>query len=98
LENIVAIYFGTTIQWYLGGEWSLDTDKKTETYGEAFIDFYDPVSKKGSYLFPFNWTWFIETDQFDENLGTIYERIINKQIREEENTPKYKISPKRTLY
>lgn len=96
-ENIVASYFGTAFRWYVGGNWELDDDKRTGTYGCPFVDYYDEQSDIGNIFFPFNITYTIETNQSNEKTSAHYERMSKYLLRKQETIQGYKVKPIRDI-
>lgn len=94
LEDVVATYFGIASQNYLGGKWSVELDKKVDTYGEIYIDYYDYEFETGWFIYPYSYTWFLESEQY--KVGDVSESIkhlLNLQLKDEESIKGYKIKP-----
>ena len=94
LEDIVATYFGTACRNYLGGKWDVEMDKKVDTYGHIYVDYYDYEFETGSFFYPYWYTYGLESKQ--DKVGGISELIkyfFNLQIEEQKKIKGYKIKP-----
>jgi len=92
LEDIIATYFGLASQNYLGGKWEVELDKKVDTFGHIYIDYYDYEYKTGWFIYPYSYTWFLESEQY--KVGEVSESIkhlLNLQIKDQEKIKGYKI-------
>lgn len=93
-EDIVATYFGVASQNYLGGKWEVELDKKVDTFGHIYVDYYDYKHKTGSFFYPYWYTWGIESKQ--DKVGDIslqIKHLLNLQIEDEKKIKGYKIKP-----
>lgn len=93
-EDIVATYFGIACKNHLGGKWKIELDKKVDSYGQIYVDYYDYDYETGWFFYPYWCTWGLESEQ--EKIGDISEqikRLLNLQLKDEEKINGYKIKP-----
>jgi hypothetical protein len=94
LEDVIATYFGIASKSHLGGKWEVELDKKVDTYGEVYLDYYDYEFKTGWFIYPYSYTWFLESNQY--KIGEVSESInhlYDLQLKDEEKIKGYKIKP-----
>jgi hypothetical protein len=93
-EDLVATYFGIACKCHLGGKWEIELDKKVDKYGHIYIDYYDYDYDTGWFIYPFSYTWFLESNQL--KIGDISDSIkhlYDLQLKDEEKIKGYKIKP-----
>ncbi|HOY42213.1 MAG TPA: hypothetical protein PLX60_10140 [Chitinophagales bacterium] len=94
LDNIVASYLGTAFMWHFGGNWCLDLDKKSTSYGLAMLENYGGKDYDWIYVTPFSWIWYIESNQLEnESIAQMFERWI---VYHKKN-PQFIIEPVRNI-
>lgn len=94
LEDTVATYFGIASRNYLGGKWEVELDKRADSYGEIYLNYYDNEFETGWIIYPYSYTWFLESKQY--KIGEVSESIkhlLNLQINDQETIKGYKIKP-----
>lgn len=94
LEDIVATYFGIACKNHLGGKWEIELDKKVDSYGQIYIDYYDYEYETGWFFYPYWCTWGLESKE--EKVGDIsmqIKHLLNLQIQDQEKIKGYKIKP-----
>src|SRR5690606_31924852 len=98
LEDVVATYFGTVCRNYLGGKWEVELDKKVDTYGHIYVDYYDYEYKTGWFIYPFSYTWFLESEQYKVGeVSKSIKHLLNIQIKDQEKIKGYIINPVRDI-
>jgi hypothetical protein len=92
LDNLCIAYFGVAYLWHFGGEWELETSKFGD-YGAYQIVKYGGKGYHWVARTPKNWLFFIETNQAEERIATIFENRINYFKKR----PEYVLKPVRNI-
>ena len=91
LNDTCGAYFGTAFLWHFGGKWQMNSDKSHDDFGLPQIVEYRGKGFIWIPFTPFDWLYFIESEQLDERIVAMFRRWHNYHA----NHPEYKLTPVR---